>query len=174
MSRIAKISEPPVRDARFLSLARQSSSPQLRWVAWASKLLDTQFRIPGTRVRFGLDFLLGLLPGAGDLLSMSFSGLLIATMAKNGASPRLVARMLLNVTIDTIVGAVPVLGNVFDLFYKANYRNLKLMQEYYDHGNHTGRVWPLVLAVVIVILALLVVTLWLLALIVRWLVEAVS
>ncbi|MEO0733877.1 MAG: DUF4112 domain-containing protein [Bacteroidota bacterium] len=139
---------------------QQLAVPQLRWVDGFSQLLDTKFRIPGTDIRFGLDFLLGLIPGAGDVLSLGMSGLLVATMARHGASPRLVARMLLNVGLDALVGTVPILGNIFDLFFKANYRNAVLMREYYGEGRHTGSIWPVVLGVIITILFILGLILW--------------
>jgi hypothetical protein len=144
--------------APALSVAQRSAAKELAWVGMMTRLLDTQFRIPGTRVRFGFDFIMGLIPGAGDLVSMGFSGVLIAIMAKNGASGMLVSRMLINVLLDTVVGSVPILGNFFDLFYKANYRNLKLMNEHYQEGKHSGSVWPLVLGVIAVFLCLFVLT----------------
>ena len=139
---------------------RQRQIPQLRWVDTFSRVLDTKFRLPGTDVRFGLDFILGLVPGAGDILSLGMSGTLVATMARHGASPRLVARMLVNVVLDALVGSIPLLGNVFDLFYKANYRNAELMREYYEEGKHRGSVWPVVMAVVAAILIVMVILVW--------------
>lgn len=148
----------------------QLSHPSLRWVDRYSRLLDTRFRIPGTRVRFGLDFLLGLVPGAGDAISMGLSGVLIATMAKNGASPKLVLRMLCNVGLDALVGTIPVLGNVFDLFYKANHRNLLLLRQYYVEDKHRGSVWPILMGIV----AALVLFLALMVMIFVWLLSQVS
>ena len=139
---------------------KQREVPQLRWVDTFSRTLDTKFRIPGTNLRFGLDFLLGLVPGAGDVLSLGMSGTLVATMAKNGASPMLVARMLVNVALDAIVGSVPIVGNIFDLVYKANYRNAELMREYYQEGKHTGSVWPVVLAVIGIVILIMIATVW--------------
>jgi Domain of unknown function (DUF4112) len=144
-------------------------APELRWVEDVTRLLDTKYRIPGTSIRFGADFLIGLIPGAGDLLSMLFSGVLIATMAKHGASASLTAKMLSNVVIDTLVGSIPILGNIFDLFYKANHRNLLLMREYYEAGRHGGSVWPMLIAILVVLVALSVVTIWLLTLALGWL-----
>lgn len=138
----------------------QRQVPQLRWVDSFSRVLDTKFRIPGTDVRFGLDFILGLVPGAGDILSMGMSGTLVATMARHGASPRLVARMMLNVILDAFVGSVPVLGNIFDLVYKANYRNAQLMREYYEEGKHRGSVWPVVISVIVAMVVLMALLVW--------------
>lgn len=139
---------------------QQRNVPQLKWVDNFSRVLDTKFRIPGTSMRFGLDFILGLVPGAGDVLSLGLSGTLIATMARHGASPLLVTRMLINVTLDAVIGSVPLLGNLFDLVYKANYRNAKLMKEYYEEGKHTGSVWPLVLTVIGVVILLMFLVGW--------------
>lgn len=108
---------------------KPTGAPELAWVETWTDLLDTKFTIPRTNIRFGADFLMGLIPGIGDAVSLGFSGLLIATMAKHGASKLQVARLLLNVFLDTLVGAIPILGNVFDLFYKANYCNLILIRE---------------------------------------------
>lgn len=152
---------------------QQRRVPQLAWVDSFSRVLDTKFRIPGTNQRFGLDFILGLVPGAGDLISLGLSGTLVATMARHGASPRLVARMLINVVLDAVVGSVPILGNIFDLIYKANYRNAQLMREYYQEGKHRGSVWPVVLVVIVVVIGLIVFLLWLITRLLNFLIGLV-
>lgn len=155
-------------DAPILTDA-QRSVPQLKWIDGFSRLLDTKFRIPGTDMRFGLDFILGLVPGAGDLISLGMSGVLVATMARNGASPRLAGRMLFNVGLDAIVGSVPIIGNIFDLVYKANYRNAVLMREYYEEGQHQGSVWPVVIGVVVGIVLIFALAIWATVAIFSWL-----
>ncbi len=154
-------------DELILTQQQRDGSTELQWVDVATRMLDTKFRLPLTQTRFGVDFLLGLIPGLGDVISMGFSGLLVATMAKNGASARLVARMLVNVALDTVVGSIPVLGNLFDLYFKANSRNLLLMREYYQEGKHEGSVWPVVIGVITVILLLFGITAWIAFVIVR-------
>jgi hypothetical protein len=161
---------PASTDAR----ERRSEDSELQWLENLTRLLDSQFQIPGTKIRFGADFLLGLVPGAGDMLSMGVSGILIATMAKKGASGRLVSRMILNVLLDTIVGSVPVLGNFFDLFYKANQRNMKLMREHYQQGKHTGSGWPIFMGVATVFLLLFVLVAIVIALVLRFLWNVVT
>ncbi len=96
-----------------------------------ANLMDTQFRIPGTDIRFGLDAIIGLIPGAGDLSTFAVSGFMILVMARNGASSYVLARMVLNVLIDTIIGSIPLIGDLFDVAFKANTRNIRLMQEHY-------------------------------------------
>lgn len=149
-----------MQQSQDLAPAFAESVPQLQWVDRASQLLDTKFRIPGTDIRFGADFLLGLFPGAGDLISYGFSGILVITMARHGASPMLAAKMLFNIALDALVGTIPVLGNLFDLFYKANYRNVELMKEFYAEGAHRGSVWPVVLGVIVALFAILGLVIW--------------
>ena len=111
---------------------------RLRWVARIARLMDSQFRLPGTRFRFGLDPLLGLLPVAGDLSTLAVSGALLLTMFRHGASGAIVVRMALNILLDTVVGAIPILGNLFDFAYKSNERNVALLRRHYAEGQHQG------------------------------------
>ena len=93
-----------------------------------ARLLDSQFRVPGTRMRFGVDGLLGLVPGVGDAAGLALSSMVIVQAVRLGARGSTVARMVLNVAIDTVVGAIPLLGSVFDFAFKANNRNVALLQ----------------------------------------------
>ena len=111
---------------------------RLRWVARIARLMDSQFRLPGTQFRFGLDPLLGLLPVVGDLSTLAVSGALLLTMLRHGASGAVVVRMALNILLDTIVGAIPLLGNLFDFAYKSNERNVALLRRHYAEGTHSG------------------------------------
>lgn len=101
--------------------------PDLQWLA---DLLDSRWRIPGTSWRFGVDAIAGLVPGAGDLVA-GLAGLYIISAATRAGVPRhVIARMIGNIAIDTVVGSVPVLGGIFDIFFKSNQRNLRLYAEY--------------------------------------------
>jgi hypothetical protein len=111
---------------------------RLRWVARVARLMDSQFQLPGTRFHFGLDPLLGLLPIVGDLSSTAVSVALLLTMLRHGASGAVVVRMALNILVDTVVGAIPVIGNVFDFAYKSNERNVALLRRHYAEGRHPG------------------------------------
>ena len=102
-------------------------------IARATRLagwLDTAFRIPGTRIRLGVDPLLGLVPGLGDAVAALFGGYIVWTAVRAGAPRPVVARMLGNVAIDSIVGAVPLLGTVFDVVFKAHQRNARLLADW--------------------------------------------
>jgi hypothetical protein len=111
---------------------------RLRWVEKLSYLLDEQFRVPGTKFRFGLDPIMNLIPFLGDMSGFLVSAALVLTMARNGASSRIVSLMAVNIVLDATIGAIPVIGQIFDFFYKANSRNIKLLKEHYQEGKHQG------------------------------------
>jgi hypothetical protein len=100
---------------------------RLRTVGW---VLDNSFRIPGTRIRFGIDMIIGLVPGLGDLIAGALSLYIIAESARLGVPRLLLARMGWNVAVDTFVGEIPILGDIFDVAWKANMRNLALLEEH--------------------------------------------
>jgi len=91
--------------------------------------LDNQFRIPGTNIRFGFDTLAGLIPGVGDTISIGSAAYLIHKGWTHGARKRTLSRMVGNAGIDFFLGSVPVVGDIFDLFYKANRRNVDLLRK---------------------------------------------
>jgi len=93
-----------------------------------SALLDSKFRLPGTRLRFGWDSILGLVPGVGDAITLIPAGYLLVKGYRLGARKRTMARMAVNIGLDTTIGAIPVIGDVFDLFYKSNRRNFDLLR----------------------------------------------
>ena len=121
-------------------------------------VLDDLVRIPGTRIRFGLDALLGLMPAGGDLAGGALSAYTIIRAAGLGASPAVLMRMGLNVLIDTMVGAVPFLGDVFDFGWKSNRRNIALLDRYVASPvpvqQSSRYVLTAVLAVLFIVLAL--------------------
>jgi hypothetical protein len=129
--------------------------PEFKYLDAMSSLLDNRFRIPGTDIRFGLDFLIGLVPYAGDVVTFGFSGVLVMAMARNGASGMVIVKMLGNILLDTIVGAIPILGDIFDMGFKANRRNYRLLQEHYLEQKHGGSAWPVVIAVFLALLLML-------------------
>jgi len=104
--------------------------PQVERLRTMSRLLDNAFTVPGTKYRFGLDALIGLVPGLGDAVSAVFSGYLILQASRLGAPKPVVTRMVANVAVDTIVGWIPLLGDLFDAGWKSNVRNMKLLEEH--------------------------------------------
>lgn len=130
--------------------------------------MDSRFRIPGTNVRFGLDALIGLIPGAGDFAGFLLSALMVLAMAGSGASGFVVARMMLNIIVDALIGSIPILGDLFDVAFKANQRNLRLMREHYTEGKHRGSALKLVIPLLLLIILLLAGVAWLAYSVVKW------
>jgi hypothetical protein len=95
-----------------------------------ARLLDDAVRIPGTDVRVGLDPVLGLVPGLGDLAGAALSGYIVVASARLGAPTPVLARMVLNIAADAIIGGIPLLGDLFDAGWKANARNSALLDRH--------------------------------------------
>ena len=93
-------------------------------------LLDSRWRIPGTPIRFGLDALVGLVPVLGDVATGLVSAYIVMRARNCGAGSGLVVRMLGNVLLDTVGGSVPILGSIFDIYFKANNRNIRLLRRH--------------------------------------------
>jgi hypothetical protein len=123
-----------------------------------SVLLDSAFRVPGTNLSFGLDPILGLIPGLGDLTTPLFAALLLLHGVRMRI-PRLIQlRMLINAVIDLLIGFVPVVGDFFDFGWKANVRNLALLERYaHPESKPTKGDWIFVLSIVGVLLAVTVI-----------------
>ena len=143
-----------------ISTGTSSGQRGLKQLNYLAKLMDAQFRVPGTNFRFGLDGIIGLIPGAGDLSTFAVSGYMLWIMANNGASGFVLARMTFNILIDAIVGAIPILGDLFDVAFKANMRNMRLMQQHYEEGRHRGSAWKLIVPVLIVVFLIIVAIIW--------------
>lgn len=140
----------PVRDAERIGghLAR---------VRGLSGLLDSAIRIPGTGFRVGLDPILGLIPGIGDLAAGAM-GMYVLVVAQQAGVPRTVLlRMLANLGLDSLLGSVPLLGDLFDATYKANNRNVALLERALERPVQTKRASKGFLALLLVLLLLLVV-----------------
>ncbi|RCJ27275.1 hypothetical protein A6S26_12615 [Nostoc sp. ATCC 43529] len=95
-----------------------------------SRLMDTSIRIPLTGFRIGIDPIIGLVPGAGDLISTAFSAYIIFLATRFGIPRQDLAKMIFNVGLETVVGTVPLVGDLFDAFYKSNIRNLAILEQH--------------------------------------------
>ena len=149
-----------------------STKKHLDRLAW---LLDSSVRVPGTQFRIGLDGLIGLIPGFGDAAGGVVSSYIIAHAARMGAPKSTLIRMAFNVLIESLVGIIPLVGDLFDFAWKANSRNVRLLQQYSldpRRTTHRNRVFVIILCVVLVILIVGIV--WLGIVIITWLVQALS
>jgi hypothetical protein len=154
--------------------AKKNTPPALRNMDSLAKLMDGQFTIPGTNIKFGLDALIGLVPGAGDFATFLVSGYMLTVLAQNGASGFVLARMALNVLLDSLVGAIPILGDIFDVAFRANQRNMKLMKEHYVEGRHRGGAWKVVVPLLLVLLVFVVGLAWIAYQLFVWLYHVLS
>jgi hypothetical protein len=137
---------------------KPAESPQLRSIRALARVLDDAVGIPGTRWRFGLDAVMDLIPGVGDVAGVAISGYLLLQAARLGASRWTLARMAGNIAVDALVGALPGIGVIFDGAWKANRRNVRLLEAQLESPERTARVsrrW--LLLVVVGLLALVAV-----------------
>ncbi len=144
---------------------RQELEPLFRWLAL---IMDNFVRLPGTKFRFGLDPLMGLIPGIGDTGSTIISAMALIAAARRGLPKILLARMSLNILINEVVGIIPIAGDAFSFWFKSNARNYDLLKRHTGASRcSTTSDWifvALVLAALVVILVVsLAVSFWLLA-----------
>jgi hypothetical protein len=133
-------------------LSREETFDALR--RWAV-LLDSAFRVPGTRIRFGLDAIIGLIPGVGDLSTPVFAAMLLLQAVRMRLPLVVQARMVLNAAIDMVLGLVPVLGDLVDIGWKANLRNLALLERHARPGVPPARADYIFVTICLVLLALI-------------------
>lgn len=143
--------------------------PDLFWIEEMARLMDSKFRIPGTRFRFGLDPILGLLPVIGDVSSFAISGGLLLYMMRFGVSRKVIILMLLNIVLDTVIGSIPIIGQLFDFYYKANNRNINLLRKHYHEQKYQGSGTWILVSVALVLVALIFLMLWGLWKLIDWL-----
>jgi hypothetical protein len=119
--------------AAFQPLTREQRLARLEAIA---KLLDVAFVVPGTKIRYGIDGLIGLVPVIGDIITTAFSLWLVREARALGAPWHITARMLGNVAVDGVVGLVPVAGDAFDVMFRANIRNMRMLRRWLDRQPH--------------------------------------
>ena len=147
-------SAAPLASAATHGLAERERLDRLRRLGY---LLDNSIPIPGTRYRIGLEAIIGLVPGLGDLVGGGFSAWIILQAARLGAPTSLLARMGWNLLLDTAVGAIQLLGDLFDAGFKANMRNLALLEGHLQGPPASRRASRRFIAVLAILLLLLLV-----------------
>jgi hypothetical protein len=147
------------------------ASQELATIRRGAQLLDSAIPVPGTSLRFGIDAVIGIVPGLGDAVGAVFASMILFKAYRLGAGWRLLLRMFSNITIDGLLGAVPLLGDWHDLVWKANLKNTALLERHLVDPATTARAsgWFLALllgGVLAIAAASVLVALWVL----RWLV----
>ncbi len=145
---------------------------RLERYAW---FLDSSIRIPGTDFRIGLDGLIGLIPGFGDTVGALASSYILAEAGRLGAPKSVLFKMVFNIVIDALVGAIPILGDLFDFAWKANRRNVDLLNEYLRKPGKTVRSSRLLIVGLSILMVVFVIFIAVLgALLVGWLWKEVA
>ncbi len=163
--------KPPVTEVEWEVLPpeeqqkRAEVEPLFRWLAL---VMDNFLKLPGTKFRFGLDPLMGLIPGLGDTGSTIISAMALLAAARRGLPKVLLARMSLNILINEIVGIIPIAGDAFSFWFKSNARNYELLKRHTGSARRTSTSdWVFVALVLVALVAILLVSLavsfWLLA-----------
>ena len=152
---------------------QQITNSKLKWVERVSYLMDEKFRLPGTNFRFGLDPLINLIPVVGDLSGFAVSSMLVLAMAKHGVSRKVLIMMCLNIVLDSTIGAIPVIGQVFDFTYKSNSRNIKLLKEHYNEGKHQGSGKDVILWVIAILVLSFLIFAYLLWMLLSWVIDGI-
>jgi hypothetical protein len=110
--------------------AGMSHQERLDQVQFLARIMDEQFVVPGTRIRFGWDSILGLFPGLGDAITSAISLSIVHHAWQTGASPAMIGRMLANIGVDFVLGAVHLVGDALDFAWKANRKNARLLEQH--------------------------------------------
>jgi hypothetical protein len=124
--KVQSVEDAGVREAR----------ERLRWLAW---LLDSSIPVPGTSFTIGLDALIGLVPVLGDLVGVLLSSYIMSEAARLGAPRPLLWRMAFNVGVEGVIGIIPLAGDVFDAAWKANQKNVRLLDAWLDRPDQARR-----------------------------------
>jgi len=164
---------PQTTHAARSEAERARSLAEIEAIAW---LLDNSIPVPGTGGRrLGIDALIGLVPGIGDLLSGAIGLVVVWRGSRMGVPRVVVARMLANTLLDLAIGSIPVVGDAFDLWFKASTRNLALVRGWLERPERSTRgEWVAVLALIGAVLAVVAVVGWLVVAAVAALIDAVS
>lgn len=130
-----------------------------------AELLDSWFTIPGTKIKFGLDPIIGLVTGIGDLAGASLSVYFMFYATRMGATSTVLLRMFMNIMADLTIGSIPILGDLFDVAWKANLRNVKLLEKLGEDPEKLGKestvlIWILFITLVLILLGAIIAIGW--------------
>lgn len=135
---------------------RETTQKRLERLAW---LMDNSIPIPGTGARVGIDPLIGLMPWLGDAMGAVVSSYIISEAARLGAPKSVLLKMAFNVFLDTLIGIVPAVGDLFDFAWKANLRNVRLLERYMERPGKTvtsSRIFVAILAFLLIATVILI------------------
>jgi Domain of unknown function (DUF4112) len=146
-----------------MTIQRESHLQTLQHLRQLSRLLDSAIGIPGTRFRLGLDPILGLIPGGGDIVGALLSAYIVFRAAQMGVPTESLGKMVTNILVESLLGTVPLVGDVFDVGWKANIRNVELLEAHLGSPEptrtaNTGFIVFALVALILVVVLLAMVT----------------
>lgn len=162
MSNLSQINQ------QAISPKTEKSIKELEWIEKLTHYMDNLVRVPGTKFRFGVDPILGLIPFVGEFISFIISAIILLALIRHGTSGKLVVLMLSNIAIDSLLGAVPFLGDIFDFVFKANKKNVDLLKQYHHEGKHKGSGIKIILAVLAGLLIIFFILIYIFYLFLKW------
>ncbi|TJZ62285.1 DUF4112 domain-containing protein [Sphingobacterium olei] len=155
-----------------IAFPEDKRSKDFRWVERMSKWMDSEFSIG--KFKFGLDPILNFIPLGGQTASFGISLMLVIVMYRNGVGSKVAVKMLLNVMLDAILGSIPLIGNIFDFFNKANQKNIKLLKEHYFEEKHQGSAKGLLISIFFILFLLCGVIFYMMWLLGEWLFSSIE
>jgi Domain of unknown function (DUF4112) len=143
---------------RTIDRRAMNETDAVRLAKFLAELLDQRFTIPGTSIRIGLDPIISLIPGIGDLIANLTGSVILVIAAQLGIPKVVLVRMGINIAMNTIIGAIPIFGDIISIWFRSNVRNVDLLER--SLGRHTKRTsandWLFVIALIVALLVLLV------------------
>ena len=140
-----------------------------------SQILDNAIPIPGTKKRIGIDPIIGMLPGGGDLITGGLGAYIILESARMGVDREIIGKMVGNIVLDAIAGTVPVVGDLFDMGWKANVKNIALLEKHLEINPNSNKTdWLFLVGLTILLLAIVIGFAALTFFVLRWLWKAIQ
>lgn len=137
---------PEIKDEELPILKEEQAFPEYEWLDKLTHIMDSGVKVPGTNFRFGLDPVLGLIPGIGEITTYGISAILVLAMVRHGVSGKVALRMFWNIFAEVTLGAIPIVGDIWDFFFKSNRKNYQLLREHHLEGKHEGSIWWVLIA----------------------------
>jgi hypothetical protein len=143
---------------RTIDRRAMNETDAVRLAKFLAELLDQRFTIPGTSIRIGLDPIISLIPGIGDLIANLTGSVILVIAAQLGIPKVVLVRMGINIAMNTIIGAIPIFGDIISIWFRSNVRNVELLQRSLRRGTKRATVndWLFVIALIVGLLVLLV------------------
>lgn len=140
-------------------MTENKNQKSLEAITFLSEWMDTKFKIPGTSISFGIDAVLSLIPGLGDIASSAISVGIFAMILRKGVPFTTALKMMFNIVLDSLISAIPILGTLLDIGFKANVRNLNLLEDHLNNnpsGEYAYGIWWVFIMTIVLLFSLFI------------------